>query len=60
MADPDKAGRAMVKELGKALGERVPVFDAKLPDGLDPGEAVEAQIVEAVNGARLFGLTSVG
>ena len=48
MGDPDEAGRKMASELGKSLKDRISVFNASLPEGIDPGEADEYQINEAI------------
>lgn len=57
MADGDDAGRKMTENLGGKTGSRVPTLDAVLPDGVDPGEATDEQIDDALRQATMFGLT---
>jgi len=59
MADGDESGRKLVRKFGEMIGGRVPVFDARLGDGMDPGGATEKEIGGALKNARMIGLTSV-
>ena len=58
MADGDEAGRKLTGAIGKKLGKRLPVFDAQLDEGLDPGEATEDEIDDAMNSMATVNLTS--
>jgi DNA primase len=57
MADGDEAGNRMTKGVAKEIGERVPVYDAVLDPGYDPGDAPIDMIREALAGARIIRLT---
>jgi DNA primase len=57
MADADDAGRKLASSLGVALGDRLSVFNAILPEGIDPGDAMESQINEAIEKSKMIGLT---
>jgi hypothetical protein len=58
MADGDEPGRKLTTAIGERIGSRVPVFDAQLDEGMDPGGATEQEIDEALSGACMIHLTS--
>ena len=54
MADGDEAGRKLAVYLGEKLSNRVAVFCAVLPDGVDPGDADGELIDDSFASARMF------
>lgn len=60
MGDGDKAGRMMTEELGRKIGGRIPVFDAKMGDGKDPGESTKDEIADLISRCCFVGLTVSG
>lgn len=54
MMDNDKAGRKCITELYEMLKNRIPVFDAMLAEGIDPGAATEGEIEKAIVNAKMF------
>lgn len=57
-ADGDDAGKKLVSEINRAIGRKIPVYCADLPEGKDPASISEEEMDFALNGAKIVGLTS--
>jgi DNA primase len=57
MADGDKAGDRMTKGIAQEIRGRIPVYDATLEPGYDPGDASIEVINVALSDARIIKLT---
>ena len=57
MADADEAGDRMTKGVAREINGRVPVYDAVLEPGYDPGDAPIGMISEALARAMIIRLT---
>lgn len=54
MADGDDAGKKLTAAIGEKMGSRIPVFEALLGDGRDPGESTIEEVSSAINSAKML------